>query len=78
MRSINCFGLPTLQFLFNFIPLVIVMPFEPLLYFYIKSSLDSNFKIDKKVRANFYPIVIDLIPQLTAFIFVIGVYTGLF
>jgi len=74
----NCFNSPTLQFLSNFIPLVIVMPFGPLLYFYIQSSLDINFKLTKKQRVHFYPVLIDLIPQLTAFIFIIGSMTGIF
>ena len=74
----NCFNSPTLQFLSNFIPLVIVMPMGPLLYFYIQSSLDSNFKFTKKLRPHFYPFVIDIVPQLTAFIFIIGTLTGIF
>jgi len=72
----NCFNSSTLQFLSNFIPLVIVMPFGPLLYFYIQSSLDSNFKVTKKLRFHFYPVIIDIVPQLTAIIFVIGVLAG--
>ena len=74
----NCFNSLTLQFLSNFIPLVIVMPFGPLLYFYIQSSLDLNFKFTKQLRPHFYPVIIDLVPQLTAFIFIIGLYTGIF
>ncbi len=72
----NCFNSPTLQFLSNLIPLVIVMPFGPLFYFYIQSSLDSNFKVTKRLRIHFYPVIIDLIPQLTAIFFVLGVLTG--
>ncbi|MEO8711793.1 MAG: helix-turn-helix domain-containing protein [Parafilimonas sp.] len=73
---INWFNSNLLQFISNFIPLVIVMPFGPLLYFYIQSSLDPNFKVTKKLRFHFYPVIIDLVPQLTAIVFVIGVIAG--
>lgn len=73
----NWFNSNTLSFISNFIPLVIVMPFGPLLYFYIKSSLDSNFKVTKKLRTHFYPVIIDLVPQLAAIVFVLGVITGI-
>lgn len=72
----NCFNSPVLQSLSNFIPLVIVMPFGPLLYFYIQSSLDLDFKFTKKLSVHFYPVDIDVIPQLTVFIFMVGVYAG--
>ncbi len=52
------------------------MPFGPLLYFYIQSLLDINFKVTKKLRFHFYPVIIDLVPQLTAIVFVLGVIMG--
>ncbi|HEY2726472.1 MAG TPA: hypothetical protein VGI61_04830 [Parafilimonas sp.] len=73
---VNWFNSDILRFISNFIPLVIVMPFGPLLYFYIQSSLDSNFKLTKKLRFHFYSVIIDLVPSLTAIIFVVGVLTG--
>lgn len=73
----NWFNSDILRFISNFIPLVVIMPFGPLLYFYIKTSLEPDFKISKKQRRHFYPVIIDLIPQLTAIVFVIGVITGL-
>jgi AraC-like DNA-binding protein len=54
------------------------MPLGPLLYFYIQSSLDSNFKVTKKLRFHLYPVIIDLIPQLTALIYIIGLLCGIF
>lgn len=75
---LNWFGSPLLQFISNFIPLVVVMPFGPLLYFYIRSSLDKDFKLTKKLRFHFYPVIIDLVPQLIAFIYVLGLLTGIF
>lgn len=66
-----------LSFALNFIPLIIIMPVGPLLYFYVKSSLDPGFRLTKKHRLHFYPVLIDLVPYLTAAVFVIGVQVGL-
>jgi AraC-like DNA-binding protein len=74
----NWFNSHILQFVSNFVPMIIVMPLGPLLYFYIKSSLDPNFKITKKQRVYFYPVIIDFVPQLTVIIYVIGLYSGVF
>ncbi|HSZ84476.1 MAG TPA: AraC family transcriptional regulator [Puia sp.] len=73
----NWFGSGILQFITQLIPLVIAMPIGPLIYFYTKSSLDPNFKIGVKQRIQFLPAIIDMVPQLTAIIFIIGVITGL-
>ncbi len=72
----NWFNSDILRFISDLIPMVIVMPFGPLLYLYIQSSLDSNFKVTKKLRFHFYPVIIDLVPQLATYIFIIGVLTG--
>ena len=69
----NWFNSNLLQIISNFVPLVIVMPVGPLLYFYIQSCLDPNFKITKKQRLHFYPVIIDIVPQLTVVVFVIAV-----
>jgi AraC-like DNA-binding protein len=74
----NWFNSNILTFISNFVPLVVVMPVGPLLYFYIQSSLDSNFKVTKKLRFHLYPVIIDLIPQLTALIYIIGLLCGIF
>jgi AraC-like DNA-binding protein len=70
-------SIPLVRFLLNFIPLIIVMPLGPLLHFYVKGSLDPTFTLSRKQRPHFYAAVIDIIPQLTALIFVIGLLTGL-
>ncbi len=64
---------PLLGFLLNFIPMVIVMPMGPLIYFYVRTSSDHSFRFSKKYRVHFYPVIIDLIPHLTALIYVIGI-----
>jgi AraC-like DNA-binding protein len=71
------FGSNILRLIFNIIPLVIVMPFGPLIYFYLQSSLDPNFKIARKQRRHFYTVFIDFVPGFTTIIFIIGIITKL-
>ncbi|MEO5561789.1 MAG: helix-turn-helix domain-containing protein [Chitinophagaceae bacterium] len=59
------------------VPLVVVMPMGPLIYFYIKSVLDPSFKLTRKHRFHFYTVIIDIVPELTTIIFICGVYLGL-
>jgi len=59
------------------IPMVIVMPFGPLIFFYVKSFVDPDFKMTKKDRLHFYPIIIDLVPQIMAIIYIIALIFGL-
>lgn len=73
----NWFGSDILRFIAQIIPLIIVMPVGPLILFYVKSSLDPSFKIGAKQRIQFLPVIIDIIPQLTVIIFIIGIITGL-
>jgi AraC-like DNA-binding protein len=69
------FNYPYMGIVEAFIP-TIVMPIGPLIFFYTKSFLDPNFRLRKKDRRHFYLVFIDLVPQLTALIFIIGVLTG--
>ena len=60
-----------------FIPLVIIMPIGPLIFFYVKSLLQPDFVLTKDCRPHFYPVLIDLVPQVTAIIYVIGILLGI-
>lgn len=73
----NWFGFPLLNVLSHFIPLVVVMPLGPLLYFYVQASVNPQFKFKKKDNKHFYTILIDFIPSLTTLVFFIGVSTNL-
>ena len=64
---------PLLVFLSNFIPMIIIMPMGPLIYFYIRSFSDPAFIFNRKYRPHFYPVLIDLVPQLTAIIYITGI-----
>lgn len=60
---------PVLNLLGNLIPLVIIMPVGPLLYFYVKSTIDPSFRITRKQRLHFLPVIIDCGPQLSIIIY---------
>jgi len=68
---------PWLAFALNFVPLIVIMPVGPLIYFYVKTSLNPEFKLSKTDRWHFAPVIIDFGAQLTALIFVTGVLSGL-
>jgi AraC-like DNA-binding protein len=59
------------------VPTVVVMPFGPLMYFYVQALLNPAFSLQQKQRNHFWPVIIDLVPQLTALIFILGVMMGL-
>ena len=63
---------PIIIFLSNFIPMIIIMPMGPLIYFYARSFSDPAFVFKKKYRIHFATIIIDLVPYLTAIIYVTG------
>ncbi|WP_344978123.1 helix-turn-helix domain-containing protein [Compostibacter hankyongensis] len=68
-------GIPEL--ISYFVPMIVVMPFGPLIFFYVKSSLDPGFKMSRRLWIHFYPVVIDCVPQLTAMLYFAGLATGL-
>ncbi len=63
---------PVIIFLSNFIPMILIMPMGPLIYFYIRSFRNPIFVFKKKYRIHFYPVLIDLVPYLTAIFYVTG------
>lgn len=59
-----------------FIPFMIIMPIGPLIYFYCKTELVPDFKIQPKDRIHFYSIIIDLFPHGSAVIFLLILILG--
>jgi AraC-like DNA-binding protein len=59
-----------------FVPFMIIMPVGPLIYFYCKTELSSSFKIQRKDRLHFYPVVIDLFHHASAVVFLIVLLLG--
>src|ERR1700748_3322396 len=67
--------LPYMWIVNAFVPMIIFMARGPLIFFYVQGFLDQDFRLSKKDRLHFYPVIIDLVPQLTAFVFVAGLFT---
>jgi AraC-like DNA-binding protein len=63
------------QLLHAVIPLVIIMPVGPLIFFYTRSVTTPGWRMDKTDRRHFYPIVIDLVPYLAALVYIIGYFS---
>lgn len=70
-------AIPILNLIGHLIPMVIIMPVGPLLYFYVRSTMDPSFRITRRERLHFAPVLIDCVPQLTTIFFIAGVLTGL-
>jgi AraC-like DNA-binding protein len=67
------FGSDLIRFLADIIPLVVIMPLGPLIYFYIKASTEPSFKLSRKQRPHFFSAVIDFVPSLIVIGYVIGI-----
>ena len=67
----------TLQFIQAVVPLVLIMPVGPLIFFYIQSVTNPSFRLTGKKRLHFITIFIDLLPKLIALIYIFGVSTRL-
>lgn len=58
------------------VPLIIIMPIGPLVYYYTVALTQSDFKITKNQYKHFYPVILDLVPSLAAIIYLLGVLFG--
>jgi AraC-like DNA-binding protein len=58
------------------VPLVIIMPIGPLVYFYLRSLIEQDFIFKKKDRLHFYPILLDFIPSGIAVVYILGLLLG--
>jgi len=68
----NWFGSNILRDITQIIPMIVVMPLGPLIWFYVQSMLNPEFKITKKQRRHFYPVIIDMVPCLIVIFYIIG------
>jgi AraC-like DNA-binding protein len=74
----NWYGFNSLAILFDaFIPLVIFMPVGPLIFFYVKSTVEPDFTITKKERIQFYPVLLDLLQHIIAITYIVAVLIGI-
>ncbi|UHG90769.1 helix-turn-helix domain-containing protein [Spirosoma oryzicola] len=68
---------PWVGLLLDLLPLFVIMPLGPLMYFYSKSMLDPAFQLGRQERRHFYPAVLDLGSPLIIWTFFIGKFLGL-
>jgi AraC-like DNA-binding protein len=66
-----------ISLMLDLLPLIVTMPFGPLLFFYTKALLDPSFRIGRKERRHFWPILLDVGSKLIGWTFIIGALTGL-
>lgn len=66
-----------LRLLANALPLVVVMPLGPLIWFYVHANMATDFHWSRKHLVHFYPVLIDLFPYITVLVADIGALTGL-
>lgn len=71
------YGSDLLRFLGEIIPTIVIMPLGPLLWFYIRSSLDPEFVLTRKRRLHFITIIIDFGPTIIIIVFLAGILSGL-
>jgi AraC-like DNA-binding protein len=65
-----------LQRVTAFVPFFLIMAIGPLIYFYVRSFLDPSFKLTNINKIHFFPVVLDIIPQLAAFFYIVGLVGG--
>lgn len=68
---------PWINLFVDFVPLIIVMPFGPLVYFYTRSLLEPGFRLGKREKKHFWPVVVDFGSRAMAWVFVAGLLLGL-
>lgn len=59
------------------VPLVVIMPVGPLVYFYIRALLRPSQALSKKDKHHFYTVILDLLPHIMVIILMIGGFLGL-
>lgn len=62
----------------DLLPMFMVMPIGPLIYFYTKSILDPAFRLGNAERRHFYLVVLDWVAPLIGWTFLTGRLLGFF
>lgn len=60
LEHVDWFGSGIIRFLDVVIPSILVMAFGPMIFFYVRSSLEPGFVLTRKRRLHFLPVIIDL------------------
>ncbi|HXB35546.1 MAG TPA: helix-turn-helix transcriptional regulator [Puia sp.] len=67
----------TIGSLFNaVVPLIIIMPIGPLIYLYVRSLGEPGFRLERRYRPHFYPIVVDLFQHFFIGCFIAVAFIG--
>jgi AraC-like DNA-binding protein len=67
---------PIGNLLSSLLPLIIAMPLGPLVYFYVRSTLEPEFRLTRRRRRHFYSAIIDLFPHAATVVYLIGLIVG--
>jgi AraC-like DNA-binding protein len=59
------------------LPMVIVMPMGPLIYFYVRSCVEPGFRPGPREKRHYWLVVVDLAQHIAALFYVIGLIGGL-
>ncbi len=73
----NWFGSPLLRFVTQIIPLVMPMAIGPLIYFYVQAVLSPGFRMGKKQKRHFIPLLVDLVPPFVPILYLVLLLTKL-
>jgi AraC-like DNA-binding protein len=63
-------------FIHDMLPMIVTMPLGPLIWFYVRSLTDRDFKFGRKEIRHFFPAILDLLPKIVAWCFYISQLTG--
>lgn len=62
----------------DLLPFIVTMPMGPIIYFYAKALLEPDFRLGRREKWHFYPVIIDFGSQLIGWIFIFGILLGVF
>jgi AraC-like DNA-binding protein len=69
---------PWVSLAIDMLPVFMVMPVGPLIYFYTKSVLDPTFRLRRADWLHFYPVILDWVAPLMGWTFLTGLLLGFF
>lgn len=64
------------RFVHDILPMVVIMPIGPLIWFYVRSLTEPAFELGKKQRLHFLTAIIDLLPKIAALVLYGALWLG--
>ena len=68
---------PWTSMMLDLVPLIIIMPIGPIMYFYTRTLLDPTFRLGPRQRMHFLPALLDIAKQGIIWVYLIALWTGL-